>query len=273
MQNVLCICAIAGIWRRNALKGVRHPHRPVFDATVFEDGAHVYGCASAPHAGFDEVARYSILQNLLPLFFEVILVDDGSTDKTVELVSKSEMLALRVIHNNENLGKGYSVRRGVLAASGVYVLFADADLSAPIEEVTKLLDVAINDGADVVIGSRNVDRRFIEKHQSWFREFGGVAFNLAVRALLGLNLRDTQCGFKLFHRQNTRRAFERLTTFGFGFDPELLFLAKRAGLRIREVSVRWSHSEGSRFDPIRNGSRMFADLVRIRWLAFTGRYP
>ena len=208
-----------------------------------------------------------------PLLFEVIVVDDGCTDETVEVVSKSGTPRVRLIHNNGNRGKGYSIRQGVLAASGVYVLFADADSSAPIEEVTKLLDIAMNEGAEVVIGSRNVDRRSIEKHQPLFREFGGVVFNLAVRALLGLNLRDTQCGFKLFHRQKTHRAFERLTTFGFGFDPELLFLAKRAGLRIREVSVRWSHhSEGSRFNPIRHGSRMFADLVRIRWLAFTGRY-
>lgn len=159
------------------------------------------------------------------------------------------------------------------AASGEYVLFADTDLSAPIEEAAKLLDIAIKEDAEIVIESRNVDRTSIETHQPWFRELGGFAFNFAVRMLLGLKFRDTQCGFKLFHRPATVRIFERLTTAGWGFDAELLFLAKRAGLRIREVSVRWRHhSKGSRFKPFRHGSRMFADLVRIRWLSATGRY-
>lgn len=214
----------------------------------------------------DEFVRQS------PLSFEVIVVDDGSIDKTAEIVRQSGSHGLRLIHNYENHGKGYSVRQGVLAASGKYVLFTDADLSAPIEEANKLLDVAMNEGAEVVIGSRAVDGSYIEKRQTRFRELGGVAFNLMVRALLGLNLGDTQCGFKLFHRQKCRRVFEKLTTFGFGFDPELLFLAKREGLRIREVPVRWSHSEGSKLNPLRDGLRMFGDLARIRWRALTGRY-
>jgi dolichyl-phosphate beta-glucosyltransferase len=207
-----------------------------------------------------------------PLAFELIVVDDGSTDHTAEIVRSLGAKSLRLIRNNENHGKGYAVRQGVLAASGKYVLFTDADLSAPIEELNKLLEIAIREGADVVIGSRNVDRRYIEKRQSHLRELGGIVFNLMVRFFLGLRLRDTQCGFKLFQRQRSRRVFEEQTTSGFGFDPELLFLAKRNGLKIHEAPVRWSHAEGSKLNFLRDGVRMFFDLVRIRWNAIAGRY-
>jgi dolichyl-phosphate beta-glucosyltransferase len=211
-----------------------------------------------------------IRQSPVPL--DLIVVDDGSADKTAEIVSGLNAKNLRLIRNNENHGKGYTVRQGVLAATGKYVLFTDADLSAPIEELNKLLDIAVREGADIVIGSRAVDRRYIEIHQSRLREVGGIVFNLMVRVLLGLRLHDTQCGFKLFHRERSRGVFTKLTTFGFGFDPELLFLAKRQGLKIREAPVRWSHAEGSKVKFLRDGVRMFLDLVRIRWNALVGRY-
>ena len=214
----------------------------------------------------DEFVRQS------PISFELIVVDDGSSDDTVAIINQFPMKELRLIRNHQNQGKGYTVRDGVLAATGKYVLFTDADLSAPIGEMTKLLDVARNEDADVVIGSRAVDRSYIEKHQTHFREFGGIVFNRMVRVLLGLNLHDTQCGFKLFNREKSKPIFEKQTTNGFGFDPELLFLARRHGLRIRETSVRWSHAEGSKVKFLRDGPRMFLDLVRIRWNALTGRY-
>ena len=207
-----------------------------------------------------------------PVSCELIVVDDGSRDNTSEIVTQAQVQGLRLLRNNENHGKGYTVRQGVLAASGTYVLFTDADLSAPIDEASKLFDVAIKQGADVVIGSRAVDRSYIEKHQSRLRESGGIIFNFMVQLLLGLRLHDTQCGFKLFHRLKCRRIFEMQTTPGFGFDAELLFLAKRNGLKVCETPVRWSHAEGSKVSFFRDGIRMFFDLVRIRWNAVIGRY-
>lgn len=220
-------------------------------------------------ASIDKIEAYARRSTLS---LELIVVDDGSIDETAEIIRRLDIKDLRLLRNPENHGKGYTVRQGVLAAAGEYVLFTDADLSAPIEELDKLLDIAVREGADVVIGSRAVDRGYIEKHQSPFREVGGMFFNLMVRLFLGLRLRDTQCGFKLFHRERSRLAFEKQTTSGFGFDPELLFLAKRFGLKIREVPVRWSHAEGSKVHFMRDGIRMFFDLARIRWNAIAGRY-
>lgn len=203
---------------------------------------------------------------------EIILVDDGSSDDTLAVAREFRGLPLRIIRSERNRGKGYSVRQGVLSANGTYVLFTDADLSAPIEESEKLLEIAMKESVDVVIGSRAVDRRTIQKHQSRFREVGGIFYNWMVQLLLGLRIRDTQCGFKLFRRDKALKIFEKQTTTGFGFDPEVLFLAKRAHLCMREVPVLWSHSEGSKVRFLPDGIRMFSDLIRIRWNSLTGRY-
>src|SRR5258708_1086596 len=168
---------------------------------------------------------------------ELILVDDGSTDATPELIKDAapRFPALLALRNNPNRGKGFSVRPGALEARGRFILFTDADLSAPIEEADKLLAALEPSWADAAVGSRALKRELIGVHQPWFREFGGRFFNLVVRFFTGLHLRDTQCGFKLFRRESTRRAFELQTTEGFGFDPELLFLIERQGKKIVEV--------------------------------------
>jgi len=240
---------------------------------------HVQPLVSIVVPAFNEAARIGDSIEKIDAFIrqssieiELIVVDDGSRDNTAEAVNRVQPKALRLVRNPENHGKGYSVRQGILSASGKYVLFTDADLSAPIEELNKLLEVALKENADVVIGSRALDRQYIEKHQSPFRELGGTLFNRMVRLILGLQLHDTQCGFKLFHGEKSRRIFEQQTICGFGFDPELLFLAKRNGLTIRETPVRWSHAEGSKVKFLRDGVRMFLDLVRIRRNAIAGRY-
>jgi glycosyltransferase involved in cell wall biosynthesis len=208
----------------------------------------------------------------LPFKTEVLIIDDGSPDETAAIVRGLEFAGLRLIRNETNHGKGYAVRMGTLAATGEYVLLSDADLSAPIEEMEKLLSAAETQKADVVIGSRAMNRSLIEIHQSRKRELGGIVFNRMVRLLLGLDLQDTQCGFKLFKREKIRPVFEKLTIWGFGFDPELLFLAKRAGLKILEIPVRWSHADGSKIRFLRDGIRMFTDLIQIRWNSIRGRY-
>ncbi len=205
---------------------------------------------------------------------ELIVVDDGSTDGTADLLEKAgeQDPTLRVLRNGLNRGKGFSVRRGVLEARGDFVLFTDADLSAPIEMADKLLAAVESAGADAAIGSRALERDLIGIHQPWFREFGGRFFNLLVRLFTGLKIHDTQCGLKLFRLATTRRAFELQQVEGFGFDPELLFLIERQGGKLIEVPVRWNDNPSTKVRFLRDATRMVMDLAALRWRALSGKY-
>jgi len=213
--------------------------------------------------------------NARPYRVEIIVVDDGSTDSTVRMVKEYQQKcpALRLISNQSNRGKGFSVRRGMLEAHGEIALFTDADLSTPIEEADKLLAALREQGYDAAIGSRGMDRSLIEVHQSLLRELAGVFFNRMVRWVMGIHFSDTQCGFKAFYRERSRIIFEQQRIERFGFDPEILFLAKRHKLRVTEVPVHWSHDAGTKVNVAADGIRMFFELLVIRWNSIQGRYP
>jgi len=206
---------------------------------------------------------------------EVIVVDDGSSDGTAKFVEgiRQEYPEVRLSSNGRNRGKGFSVRQGMLDARGEIALFTDADLSAPIEEADKLLAALLERKCDGAIGSRAVDRSLIMVHQSWVREFMGIVFNRAVRFITGIHFADTQCGFKVFRREKARIIFEQQRIEGFGFDPEILFLAQRHGLVVAEIPVRWVNDPASKIHVVGDSVRMFVALIAVRWNALRGRYP
>jgi dolichyl-phosphate beta-glucosyltransferase len=203
---------------------------------------------------------------------EILVVDDGSTDATPRLARESSApgAPVRLISNGSNRGKGYSVRHGMLEARGRIGLFTDADLSAPIDEADKLLSAL--GYSDVAIGSRAMNRKLIEIHQSRLRELAGIIFNRIVRLFTGLPIEDTQCGFKAFRSVSCRPIFEQQRIEGFGFDPEILFIARKHGLRIVEVPVCWAHDPGTKVRVVRDSLIMFLDLWLVRWNWLLGRY-
>jgi len=224
--------------------------------------------------GLSRIREYFAGQPVGIAGIEIIVVDDGSTDDTAQIAQQwaREIPSLRLVSNGKNRGKGFSVRHGILEARGRVAIFTDADMSSPIEESAKLL-TAIHAGNDVAIGSRAIDRSLISVRQSRFRESAGIIFNGFVRLFTGLPIHDTQCGFKAFVRERCGAVFEQQRIERFGFDPEVLFLAQRHGLRTAEVPVRWAHDPGTKVHMVRDSLLMLGDLVYIRWNWLLGRYP
>ncbi len=198
---------------------------------------------------------------------ELIVVNDGSTDATGTIARKilaETRMATRLLENFPNRGKGAAVRSGLLAAREPIGLFFDADLSTPLEETPKLIEPIANGEVDIAFGSRALDRSLIGVHQPWRREQAGRVFNLLVRIATGLPFWDTQCGFKAFRLNVCRPILEAGRVQGFAFDVELLHLASRAGLRIREIPVRWNHAEGSKVSFFRDSLRMLREVITLR---------
>jgi glycosyltransferase involved in cell wall biosynthesis len=223
----------------------------------------------------EKVAKY--LKGNVQQPSEILVVNDGSSDDTFEIARvtasglEDEGLRVTVLDNGRNRGKGYSVRHGVTESRYAWVLVTDADLSAPIEEYAKLFTAVEEQGCDVAIGSRAVDRSLIGVHQSPFREMMGRVFNFAVRIGAGLPFKDTQCGFKLFSDKAARDVFSRQQLEGFGFDVEVLYLAAQLGYKTAEVPVRWNHCEGTKVRMF-SGADAFIDILRVRKNDWSGRY-
>ncbi|KXK02856.1 MAG: family 2 glycosyl transferase [Acidobacteria bacterium OLB17] len=207
---------------------------------------------------------------------ELIVVDDGSTDDTADVARKASAefpdIQAQVIRNEQNRGKGFAVKTGLLAAAADIALFSDADLSTPIEEAEKLVLPIRNGEMDLTFGSRALDRSLIGTHQPWRREQGGKVMNFVIRMMSGLEFADTQCGFKAFNMKKFRPLLDVMTVDRFGFDVEFLFVARYHGLRLAEIPVRWNDVAGSKVSVLRDTRRMFSELALIRRNAKNGLY-
>ncbi len=205
---------------------------------------------------------------------EVIVVNDGSTDDTAAVVRgfSAKYPAVCLIDNLANCGKGQAIRDGVRRATGDIILFTDADNSTPIEDIEKLVP-ALADGADIAIGSRWVDPKLQTEPQPWYRRLNGRVYNLLLRIILGMDFKDTQNGFKAFTRQAAKSVFSLQKIAGWGFDAETLYLARNFGFTVREIPVEYIYyAEGSKIHPYRDGARMLAELLRVKWYGLTGAY-
>ena len=200
-----------------------------------------------------------------PYTCTVVVVNDGSKDDTAKIVldfAKNHQ-GFELLDSQPNRGKGFVVRKGMTEVEADWLLFSDADLAAPIEEVEKLW-AAVEKGAPIAIGSRPLRESRLEVRQPWYREAAGRAFNLAVQLFAVRGIKDTQCGFKLFRKDVARDVFSRCKLDGFGFDFESLMIARDLGYEIAEVPIRWAHQEGSKVNMLRDGARMLAELVKLR---------
>ncbi len=197
--------------------------------------------------------------------YEVIVVDDGSTDQTVPWLTElaGQWPQLRCLQHERNRGKGAAVRTGVLAATGQRLLYADADGATPIDQEAALRR-ALDDGADIAVGSRLVRSTDVQRARSWHRALVGRAFARAAHLVLNLPVRDTQCGFKMLRRDVAQRLFELSVEQGYLFDLEILALAQRCGYRVEEVPISWSDQPDSRLQMHRECLRIARDLLRVR---------
>jgi dolichyl-phosphate beta-glucosyltransferase len=237
-------------------------------------------CLSIVIPAYNEAQRISTTLHKILAYLEqqtytaeIIVVDDGSYDATARIVASfsCNIAPVSLLQNSQNRGKGFSVRQGFLYAHGAYLLFSDADLSTPIEEVEKLFE-ALSEPCDIAIASRAMPGSRVERHQPWYRENMGRLFNVLVRALGLSEMRDTQCGFKCFTREAALEICHRMTRQRFGFDVEMLYLALKLGYRVREVPVVWRNSPQTRVHALRDSVSMACDLLQIRWNDLCGRY-
>lgn len=238
--------------------------------TVYSIVIPAYNESSRIAASLDKVLAYIAEQHWDA---EVIVVNDGSSDNTADIVRAyaEKHKIVRLLENPGNRGKGFSVRHGMISARGEILLFSDADLSSPIYEAEKLFS-EIHKGADVAFGSRWLDSATQTERQSVLRQVAGRAYNILLRIILGLNYRDTQCGLKAFSRSAAEKVFTRQSIEGWGFDPELLFIARKFKLRMVEVPVEWAHDDRSKINPIVDGFKMGMEMLKIRWNGVTGKY-
>ena len=208
---------------------------------------------------------------------ELVVVDDGSRDGTAAVVERfaaaaAPRLGVRLLRNGRNRGKGYSLKHGVLLSAGEYLLLSDADFSTPIEELPRLLRPVREEGCGIAIGSRALPASRLEVRQPAWRETMGKCFNLLVRMLTGLPFADTQCGFKVMRRSQVAPLFRAARVERFAYDVEILYLARKAGVKVVEVPVTWRNAAGSKVSPVRDSFDMLLDIARVVWRDRRGRY-
>ncbi|MEM4247536.1 MAG: glycosyltransferase family 2 protein [Candidatus Woesearchaeota archaeon] len=204
--------------------------------------------------------------------YEILVVDDGSRDRTKNIVKAAmkNNRRIKLLEHGPNRGKGYSVRQGMLSAKGDWLLFTDADMSAPMREFDKFLKYMKD--YDIIIGSRNLAQSQITIKQPKFRQLAGKTFPFVVRVLLALPIKDTQCGFKLFSKKVAKDVFSKQRLERWAFDAEILFIAYQCGYRIKEVPVEWANDPASKLRFFRDSWRMFCEILRVRKNAFLGYY-
>jgi len=205
--------------------------------------------------------------------YEIVVVDNGSNDNTVAIVNDINRNAfnVKVLDNSAIKGKGATVKKGMLACESEYLLFSDADLSTPIEEVLKLVD-ALENGADIAIGSRAQKESRVEVPQGVLRNRMGKLFGILVQLFFGLGLKDSQCGFKLFKKEAAKKIISKQRLNGFSFDVEILLIAKKFGMTTKELGVRWLNRAASKLNPVTDSTRMLWELGIIKINELKGNY-